>query len=98
MVAKRAGRCWATRLEVEFDGQLDLAGVVDGAGRAVERVGRALAVVGKGAALAAERGCIGRAEVGSTVDGVEEADVGGVEEVEGFGEQLEAAALLELEG
>src|SRR5262249_46666823 len=81
-------------LEVKFECQLYLARVEDGARSAVERVGRTLAEVGCNGRTA--KGCrIEWAEVRRAVHRVEKADVGGVEEVEGFRQEFQAALLTE---
>src|ERR1700676_512558 len=67
-----------------------------GARRPVKRIRRTLQIVV--GSRASERRGIGGAEVGSTVYGVEETDVGGVEEVEGFGDELKALLFVERDG
>src|SRR5262249_50077375 len=86
-----------SRLEVELQRQLDLPRIEHRARRAVERVRRAFGVRER-ATLAAECPGINGTEVRSAIDGVEEANVGGVEQVEGFRQELQAAPLPEREG
>src|SRR5437879_13349182 len=67
------------------------------AGRPVKRIRRALSESGR-ARRAAEGSRIRRTKIGRAINGVKEANVGRVEEIEGLREDLQAASLLERKG
>src|SRR5947209_16670693 len=82
-------------LKGEAQRQLQLPRIKHRARRAVSRVGRAFAEVGAGAA---DRDTTNGAKIRGAIGGIEEADIYGVEQIEGFDHSLQMGAFGQVEG